>query len=211
MVARRPGIVFGPFLAAGLWLPAAQGETVAEQDPASLSRLHDIVMPAPVDLWWPPATGWYVLAALVIVSVSWGLRRIRQQRQAARYRVEALKELRALRQSPQRPRTDAAGLLILLKRTALAAYPRTRVASLHGASWWIFLDQSCGRTLFADGLGDMVEQLAYSARDGEEVSARDLRRIYKAAGKWIKGHRPADALHGPDGGVFTGAPRDVED
>lgn len=192
---------FGLAFITGLLPPVARAQPVAETDPGSLAQLHDIVVPDGVNLWWPPAPGWYVLAGLVIGLAAWGLWRIRQRRKAARYRVEALAELRMLRRHARDPQAATADLLILLKRTALAAYPRAQVAGLSGEPWWGFLDLSGGRPDFADGLGNLAEQLVYAQQGGDTVSARDLRRLYKAAEHWIKRHRPAD------GGPVAAMPR----
>ena len=35
-------------------------------DSGSLQNLNDIVIPDPV-AWWPPAPGWYVLAAILLI------------------------------------------------------------------------------------------------------------------------------------------------
>jgi hypothetical protein len=52
-------------------------------DAGSLQNLNDIVVPGPVS-WWPLATGWYVLAALLIVILL--ILAIRQWRQWRRNR-----------------------------------------------------------------------------------------------------------------------------
>jgi len=166
----------------------------AETDAASLARMHDIVVPPPVPPWWPLAPGWYLLAGLVTGIAAWGLWRLWQRRQAHRYRLEALAELRAIRRQAVDPREAVVGIMILLKRTALAAYPRTRVARLSGAAWWEFLDQSAGKTRFGDELGPLAEQLVYGQRAGEEVSARAVGRLYKAAEHWIRRHGSAESL-----------------
>lgn len=194
----------------GLSPLAARAQAAAENDPAGLAQLHDIVMPDRVDLWWPPAPGWYVLVVLCVVVAAVFAWRIRQRWQAARYRTEALAELRTLRHETSQPQAAAAALLILLKRTALAAYPRTQVASLNGAAWWTFLDLSGGRPLFSAGLGDLAERIVYAQQDGDAISARDMRRLYKAAGQWIKRHHPADSLPVPDRGSSADSTRQVE-
>ena len=61
-------------------------------DAASLANLHDIVVPPPVS-WWPLAWGWYLLGALLLAALAWGLVRWRRWRLANRYRDLALAEL----------------------------------------------------------------------------------------------------------------------
>ena len=115
-----------------------------------------------------------------------------RRRRARRYRVEALAELHALRRRSADPREAVAGILVLLKRTALAAYPRVQVASLNGAAWWRFLDLSGGKSRFAEGLGDLAEEVVYAQQGVDETSKSDLKRLYRAAEQWIRRHRPSD-------------------
>ena len=167
-------------------------DRLAEADPASLSGLHDIVLPEPVAPWWPLAPGWYLLGGVTLLLAIWGLWLMRQRRLANRYRLEAVAALHALRRDPPDPGETAAAILVLLKRTALGAYPRIDVAGLNGAAWWRFLDLSGGKTRFTDGLGDFAEKLAYAQHGVEETSSRDLKRLYRAAEQWIRRHRPLD-------------------
>ena len=193
MTDRHPHIfVYLVFLLANLWWNPSLAETAEPVDPASLARLHDIVVPAPVAPWWPLAPGWYLLAGVLMLLAGWGLSRMLRRRRARRYRVEALAELHALRRRSVEPRDAVAGILVLLKRTALAAYPRVQVASLNGAAWWRFLDMTGGKGGFADGLGDMAEQIVYAQQGVDETSKRDLKRLYRAAEQWVRRHRPSD-------------------
>ena len=49
-----------------------EGEFPDMSDPGSLQNLHDIVVPGPA-AWWPPAPGWYVLAAVALSVGEWCL------------------------------------------------------------------------------------------------------------------------------------------
>jgi len=189
MIDRRPLIAFCSLCLASLCWETLRAATAEKGDPASLSALQDIVVPEPIAPWWPLAPGWYLLAVLVALVAGWVLWRMRQRRLARRYRAEALAELRALRRDPPDPGKAVAAILVLLKRTALGAYPRIDVAGLNGAAWWRFLDLSGGKTRFADGLGDFAERLAYAQRGVDETSRRDLKRLYRAAEHWIRRHR----------------------
>ncbi len=100
---------------------------------ASLRPLHT---PAPVG-WWPPAPGWWLLAVVLLASagLAWWYRR-----KTALRRV-ALAELRDLeRGEPDNARLTA-GVNRLLRRVALARFPRTQVAALSGEAWLGFLDR----------------------------------------------------------------------
>ena len=105
-------------------------------DPASLENLRDIVVPPPVP-WWPPAPGWWIVFAMLLVTVAvFGFRAWRSWHANA-YRRQALRELRGV--------TSVAKIAEILKRTALGAYPRTDVASLSGTAWCQWLEETGGR------------------------------------------------------------------
>ena len=76
------------------------------------------------------------------------------------------------------------GLGELLKRTALAAWPRTAVASLSGRDWYGFLDQSVGFSRFSEGLGEQLERVSYGSTPSGPQDA-----LFDAAEHWIRHHR----------------------
>jgi hypothetical protein len=111
----------------------------------SLSKLHDIVVPEPVS-WWPPAPGVWVLlclAAVVVIALAW--RFLRSWRSNA-YRRAGLALLADA--------GTAYDISVILKRVALAAFPREQVASLHGQDWAAFLNQTCTQCDFLKVLTD---------------------------------------------------------
>jgi hypothetical protein len=192
MIDRRPHASGYLLFLVSFWWNPLLAETPEQGDPASLAQLHDIVVAAPVAPWWPLAPGWYLLAGLLLLLAGWGLWRMLRRRRARRYRVEALAQLHALCRQAADPHEAVAGILVLLKRTALAAYPRVQVASLNGAAWWRFLDLSGGKTRFAEGLGDLAEEILYARKGADKLSESDLDRLCRAAGQWIRQHRLSD-------------------
>ncbi len=165
-------------------------------DPASLSNLRDLALPAPVP-WWPPAPGWWILAAgLLLAGLLLALRAAARYRANA-YRREALRDLDALERDIERDigRTDAARLAqrmaALLKRAALAAYPRSEVAGLSGAAWLAFLDRTARIDAFSKGPARRLPDLAYgTAADGD---ADALRGTAAAARLWLRTHRAPES------------------
>jgi hypothetical protein len=152
-------------------------------DPADLANLRDIAVPTPVP-WWPPAPGWWILAAaLLLAAAVLVLRRLRRWRADA-YRRAALRELAALEAGSMPAGQLAAAVSTLLKRTALAAYPRADCASLSGAAWVDFLDRTGGS--FGTGPARLLPQLVWSA----PADASALPAILTAARRWITTHRP---------------------
>ena len=130
-----------------------------------LAGLADIVTPPPVS-WLPQTWGWAVLGAVLLVLLAWMLWRWRKRREANRYRREALGELE---------RISLNEVPALLKRTALAAWPREQVAALSGAEWVAFLKVE-------GGLADLLNDAEYrsASLSNEEIKA--------ATRRWIEEH-----------------------
>lgn len=175
------------FGASALWTLLLDSVGHAEEDAASLDRLHDVVSPPPVS-WWPVAPGWYaVLLALAVLLIGL-LWRERVRRKRNRYRVEALAELAALRTEPLGEAEAAARLMVLLKRTALTVYPREDLACLSGEPWWRYLDDHAAEACFANGVGAALEQRVYGGgSSGNE--ALPIEAALQAVETWIRGHR----------------------
>lgn len=160
-------------------------------DPASLQNLNDIVLPASVG-WWPLATGWYVVFGLLLIAVAWFGYRSLQRWKNNRYRRTALQELQLLADSAQNtdvPDAVVKQVPILLKRTALSAYPRSDVASLTGEDWHRFLDSKLDRPLFNESVGQTLDKAAYSTGDLQNIDPQATADLFKASRLWLQGHR----------------------
>jgi len=157
---------------------------MAAPDPGSLERLHDIVVSPPVP-FWPPAPGWYVVALVLVMAAGWACWWIIHRWRANAYRRAALAEL----QAAGTRRDQLKVLPELLKRTALAAYPRERVASLSSDAWLAFLDETAATPAFAAGPGKLLGELAYDPTLARRMSAADSDALLAAATTWIRHHR----------------------
>lgn len=153
-------------------------------DPGSLQNLNDIVQAGPV-AWWPPAPGWYVLAGALVLAVAWAAFRGLARWQRDRYRREAGRELDAIRRDGP---VAAPRIPVLLKRVALSAWPRERVAGLSGPDWLAFLDRAARSDVFSGSAGALLERAAYGAAPA--LSAEEFEALCVAARSWIRGHRP---------------------
>ncbi|MEK6749626.1 MAG: DUF4381 domain-containing protein [Pseudomonadota bacterium] len=127
------------------------------------SQLRDIHLPAAVS-WWPPAPGWWVLAALLSVLLTFGAWRWRTRQRRASLEDVARDEITRLWAEYMRD-SDAqalvSGLSNVVRRVALARYPRAQVAGLTGRAWLEFLDRSAGSTDFTEGGGRVLIEAAY--------------------------------------------------
>jgi hypothetical protein len=144
--------------------------------PADLSKLHDFYYPPPVS-WKPQTIGWYILFALVGLALLWLAYRALRHWQHNRYRRLALKEL---------PSTPPELLSALLKRTALAAWPRNTIASLTGPDWLAFLTRTSSLDSFQQPPGSRIEELALSPTP---IPPDEEQRLRNLATQWIRRHR----------------------
>ena len=155
---------------------------MSQYDGLSLSQLidlmHDIVPPEPVSLlpttvgWWL-LTGWLLALGLIALG-----HRVATYR-ANRYRREALRALDAL---ARQEAGASQAVAVLLKRTALGAYPRHEVAALQGAAWAEFLCYSSDNDPEVRAAASALAQAAYRPPVSDP-------RLLAAARRWIEVHR----------------------
>jgi hypothetical protein len=146
-----------------------------------LRLLHEIVIPEAPSLM-PHTPGWWVVAAWLVAVVLIGLSQWLAYRRRNRYRREAAAELETIAASAAaQPAASAAAIAGLLKRTALAAYPRERIASLHGNDWARFLCESAHDDPIVSASADRIAAAAYR-RDADGGGLID------AARRWIRVH-----------------------
>jgi len=128
-------------------------------------QLRDIHLPAEPGLW-PPAPGWWMLTALLLILLVWAARVAIRRYRLRRQRQKILAMLDELEQDTDRNATPEkiAQLSILLRRLALTRYPRRRVAALTGRDWLTFLDDSGGKGRFSQGPGQVLSTAPYQAR-----------------------------------------------
>lgn len=169
---------------------------MSQVDPASLANLHDIVG-APPAPWWPPAPGWFVLAAVLVAIVVYSVLCWQSRRRANAYRRAALAELDLLTRNLNNPEQRVPSLRALpelVKRTALAAWPRSAVAGLSGDLWLEWLDDSWPRTGFAQGAGQKLLQLSYAdSSQLFDLPPEEVDDLVVLIRQWIAQHRRPEA------------------
>ena len=143
-------------------------------DPASLENLHDIVQPESLSLWWPLAPGWWLILSIMAVVLL-----VTACRWARAYYQNAYRRY-ALRLLPEAQDVGAIGSI--LKRVALAAYPRTEVAGLAGDDWVNWLAAHCGSPISPE----VVVTLREAAYSRDQNNAADNLREF--AHLWITTH-----------------------
>jgi hypothetical protein len=156
-----------------------------QQEADPLAQLRDIHTPGIIEMW-PPAPGWWMLAALgallVVAALTWLYRYWR----ANRYRREAMSELARLLENWHKNEDDLAyldALQKLLKRAALTSFPREEVASLTGEAWVQFLDRTTGSHNFSIGEAEVLIDGTYRP----DISV-DIGTLHQVAKSWIQKH-----------------------
>jgi Ca-activated chloride channel family protein len=145
-----------------------------------VAGLIDIPLPAAISLW-PTTWTSRVAIVLIVVGLIAAIWRFARRWHANRYRRAALAELDRIMQAPQ---PSAGALELLLRRTALAVFPRDVVAPLTGPAWLAFLDSTYRGHEFSQGTGSMLALSPYAPQTGAGTVAplADLVR------RWIRTH-----------------------
>jgi hypothetical protein len=165
---------------------------VTAADVPGLEKLHEILLPDPVS-WMPQTAGWSAVFGLIGVITVWRVygrfRRFRKNR----YRRIALAELEVIErkmQQPEKRRRALAEIPVLLKWTALAAFPRSEVAGLSGEKWLAFLDKTMGGKGFTEDEGRLLPELAYAPPPRiSKLPDETAGRLLQLARQWIKVHK----------------------
>ena len=162
--------------------PLADASTI-QADP--VAGLIDIPLPGEVSLWpqtWEARTAVVLLIAATLAAL-W---RLGQYWYVNRYRREALAELDRIGRDEAGARLDQlAQLTMLVRRTALAAFPREQVAPLAGAAWLAFLDRSYDGHEFSEGVGRLLLSGPYQQSPPDHSELPSLVALVR---RWIKVH-----------------------
>ena len=136
--------------------------------PAELP-LRDIHLPEPVG-WWPPAPGWWLLLGLALAgAAAWAWLAWRRR---TRVRRAALAELKRIERD-YAAKGDVARLAkelsTLMRRAAITADERRRVAGLTGEEWLAWLDRGLDGRPFSEGPGRCLAEAPYRSDAEEQV------------------------------------------
>ncbi len=154
-------------------------------DPSQIP-LRDIHLPGAVG-WWPPAFGWWIVAALVVAGLAlYGLHWFR-----ARHRRVALRAVARVRTALEQGAEPVVCLQMvstILRRFAMTSAAAARapgisldVPGLIGDAWLRYLDSRWNRNDFASGAGRELLAAPYVRPNSiERMSALELTALCKA-------------------------------
>jgi hypothetical protein len=116
-------------------------QAVAPDNAQLLAQLRDIHAAGDPG-WWPPAPGWWGLAALALLGLFFVMRALARRWAQLRRRRAWLRALEALDQQwdPRvQPHDYLAGLNRVFRAVALKAFPEARCGRLQGDEWVAFI------------------------------------------------------------------------
>lgn len=157
-----------------------------------LKGIQEITLPEPIS-YTPHTIGWLILLiVIVIIALILSYNRYRHW-QANRYRTFALERLAEIEQAAQVPETRVRSLIdlpVLIKQTALQAFPRDEIAQLSGQQWLRFLDRSCNTQEFTQGVGQLLPSLAYQSTLAlANLSEQRVTNLIGLIRQWITTHQ----------------------
>lgn len=162
-----------------------------------LAQLADIHLPEPVS-YWPPAIGWWVLAAIAVVLLIILLRKFANMRRQQKICQYALAELQRCYDgySHGEPAVIDQSKLdyvnqfnTVIRRVALVHYPQANAASLDGASWVDFIRQKGESSLLTDEIAEALQHGRFQTKCNVDVDAMQsfgeqwIESLYKGGAK----------------------------
>ena len=145
----------------------------------SLVELLDMLAPVPEPpaiSMWPQTQGWIWLGLTILALLAYAGWRWHLRHKANAYRRAAMEAL-------SKAGDDPCQIAEILRRTALAAYPRQDVASLAGEDWLRFLDAGLGRAGFESELGQSMLAAPYQPEVAPIQGLGALARLWVARHK----------------------------
>ncbi len=144
-------------------------------------ELRDIHLPADPS-WWPPAPGWWILAAIVSGVAIWAAVALRKRVSKRRWQKQVLDELERIAADPA-SRNHAPHLIgelsQLLRRASRLV--DVKAPGFRGNAWLNFLDSILGGDEFSQGPGRVLLDGAY-----RREASMDVEPLVDLVRRWLK-------------------------
>ena len=146
-----------------------------------LAQLQDIQLPQDVHQY-PVALGWWLLLALIILSLVFALRYLSKRKKLNHAKKQAL--AMAKNQS-----LSAAEVLSIFKQAALVYWPRERVASIHSQGFATFLTEQLpdkDKQHFEQLVSSSFEQHYREATKAEKTQVEAEKTLQQGLVFWLE-------------------------
>ena len=146
-------------------------------DMSALDQLRDVILPSDPG-FWPPAIGWWILLALIVVAPLAFIycRRLFQSYQVQQHAKKDISGLAGLEATQV-----AVRLSIHMRKMAITRFPNESVAGLTDERWLEFLDRSGDTDQFTCGPGRLLITAPY-----ERHGASDTDSLLEVCMNWVK-------------------------
>ena len=145
-------------------------------------ELRDIHLPD-VNLWWPPAPGWWISLALIVLLL-WLLPRLLRwlrHKPAKRLSLLELERIRLRYKEGQSDKIILSEVTSLLRRVTISYYGREQYAALTGAQWIEQLQR------LAPGSGFSEQQLQLLTHDRYRAHCEpDVEALLRSMEQWLR-------------------------
>jgi len=143
-------------------------------------------MPEPAS-WWPPAPGWWIVAALVLAGVFLVFRFLRRRSREKRYRKEAhqlLDDLYTTWQKDKDDRAFASGAHQLLRRIVIHHAGRDGVAGITGGA---FIDRAnrLSTAVLSEQTSSLLTELSYRP-DADAEAKFEIDQARREIEAWLE-------------------------
>jgi hypothetical protein len=145
--------------------------------------LRDIHLPDAIS-WWPPALGWWLLLAVLLLFL-FGFVMIIRQWVRTTLRKEALKAFDRIEKSFYASENGAqclADVSLLLRRVCLSRNLARSAAGVTGKAWLELLDKSLKKPEFSKGIGRLLLTGPYRPH----VQQTEVAELLKLCRKWME-------------------------
>ena len=178
-----------------------------------LAQLADIHLPEPVS-YWPPAIGWWILAAIALVLLVILIRKlvaIRRQQKICQYALAELDRCydaysQAEPATLEQSRLDYVNQFnTVVRRVALVHYPQANVASLDGAAWVDFIRQKGESSLMTKEIAAALQYGRFQKKCDVDVDAMQGFGLQWIESLYKGGKKPEDEAVAANQGLSSDA------
>lgn len=160
---------------------------------ARMRDIHELAMDSAP--WWPPAIGWWLLAAVLLglaILLWWGFRNLRAYPPGTWHR-DARNQLLALKKLSRQlsPEQTLRELSELLRRIAVTRLGREQAAGLNGESWLAWLQQQDPEQFPWEEEARVLITVPYAPPGHASVNQDQVIQLINAALNWAKYDRRA--------------------
>ena len=157
-------------------------QVVASNSTPLLSSLNEISAPTQIS-WFPQTLGWQLLFLLFFCYLLYRIYLLIKKYVGNAYRRAAHYEMQLISTEPD----NLKKIPLILRRTALYAYPRKLVSPQIGNDWEQWLDQECHGCDFSTQHSGVLSELAYAKQP--KLSEEQIQALKSQVMLWIKSHR----------------------